>query len=268
MEIELKNISFQSLDKVSIKLRSNKIIGVYGKKKGQLFELLSNNMEYKGTIIIDGKKLTKKTVSTVRNRISYIKKNSLEDRQSMTVEELFRFTIFKKKISIKDIDKKVSDALKIVGLDESYLQRQYGELSLGEAKLVLLSKAMLENPTIIIVDELFAGIDGNIKKYLLKLFEKLKTKYNKTIILGSMDVDFLYQNTEDCILLDNIVASGNTTDIFQNVPFLIENDIEIPKLSLFTYLTVKDKQTRLSYHKDIRDLIKDIYKHIDFTKNK
>ena len=127
---------------------------------------------------------------------------------------------------------------------------------------------MLENPTVIIVDELFAGLDENIKKYLSKLFQKLKTKYNKTIIIGSMDVDFLYQNTENIILLDNIIRVGKTQDVFEDVPFLIENDIEVPKLPLFTYLTVKYKRTKLSYHKDIRDLIKDIYKHIDFSEKK
>ena len=31
---------------------------------------------------------------------------------------------------------------------------------------------------------------------------------------------------------------------------------------MITYLARKDKEVKIDYHKDIRDIIKDIYKHV------
>ena len=40
------------------------------------------------------------------------------------------------------------------------------------------------------------------------------------------------------------------------------NKIDIPEIIEFTYLAKKQKNVKIDYHKDIRDIIKDIYKHV------
>ena len=91
----------------------------------------------------------------------------------------------------------------------------------------------------------------------------LKNRYHKTIIIASNNSNLLYELTDDLIIIKKarVVAADETVKIYQDVDFLKYNDIEIPDLVKFTYLA-KKKKVKLSYHRDIRDLIKDVYKHV------
>ena len=62
--------------------------------------------------------------------------------------------------------------------------------------------------------------------------------------------------------VDKILVEGDTKDIFQRVDFLSRNKINIPEIVEFTYLAKKKKNVSIDYHSDIRDIIKDIYKHV------
>ena len=48
----------------------------------------------------------------------------------------------------------------------------------------------------------------------------------------------------------------------QREDFLKKNRINITKIVEFTYLAKKKKNIKIDYHKDVRDIIKDIYKHV------
>ena len=41
-----------------------------------------------------------------------------------------------------------------------------------------------------------------------------------------------------------------------------KNRVNIPEIVEFTYQAKKEKKAKIDYHRDIRDLIKDIYKHV------
>ena len=41
-----------------------------------------------------------------------------------------------------------------------------------------------------------------------------------------------------------------------------EKGIDVPELPLITYLAKKEKGVKLFYHDDVRDIIKDVYKHV------
>ena len=60
----------------------------------------------------------------------------------------------------------------------------------------------------------------------------------------------------------NIACSILANDeIFTSDELMKENVIPMPYITKVTYLA-KKKKVKLSYHKDVRDIIKDIYKHV------
>ena len=65
------------------------------------------------------------------------------------------------------------------------------------------------------------------------------------------------------MILENgyLLIHDNTSKVFQDINFLESHNLDVPDLVRFTKLA-KDKKVRLSYHKDILDLIKDVYKHV------
>ena len=165
-------------------------------------------------------------------------------------------------IKVKDSSKKIKDSLRIVGLNQSYLDKNLNILSKSEMKLIQIAVALLSNPDIIILDDPFKFLDMKYSKKLYLLLLKLKEQYNKLIIIGSNNSNILYKYTTKMHFIKNgqIIIEGNTNQIYQDVAFLNKNGFEIPDIVKFTYKA--KKKAKIQYHKDIRDIIKDIYKHV------
>ncbi len=151
----------------------------------------------------------------------------------------------------------------MVGLNKSCLNKKIKSLSSGEKKLLQVAISLIYNPSIIIFDEPFVELDYSNQKKLIKLIKALKEKYHKTVIIASNNANILYEITDDIVILKKgrILAADNTIKVYQNTNLLKENEVDVPDLIKFTMLA-KEKKVKLSYHRDIRDLIKDVYKHV------
>lgn len=268
MEIILNNVSCKTeddyLEKINLVIPHKEIVGLTGTEGNLLLNYLDGHISSTGTITFDNKKRTKKNLEEFKKDVSLVPNKPFFKDFLSTVEEYMKFFLKYYHIPVKNIDKKMKDSLKMVGLDNSYLTVNMEKISKGEMKLIQIALCLLSNPKVILLEEPFLHLETFSQKKLMNLFRMLKEKYNKTIVIMSCDNNLLYENTDYLIVLGNhtCIKTGRTQEIFQDVPFLIANDLEIPVLVYFTYKVKNEKNIRLSYHKDIRDLIKDIYKHV------
>ena len=93
-------------------------------------------------------------------------------------------------------------------------------------------------------------------------FEKpISTLSTGEIKLVQIVLSLIYNPSIIILEKGHLLAFGNVLEIYQDIPFLIENELEIPDLVRFTMLARK-KKIKLSFHRDVRDLIKDVYKHV------
>ena len=269
MEIVLKNVSYsyknkKKLDKISLIIESNKITGITGNNKSTLCEIIDAIIQADyGEITIDNIEYTKANLKTIRNKVAMIKQNPFDQFFTSNPKDEIMFLISRLSYQPKNIDKKINQALEIVGLNSEILNKNLEELTIGEKKLFQIAISLIYNPDVIIFDETFTSLDRNNKRKIIKLIKELKNKYNKTVIISSNDYDLLYELTDNIVILrrNRLLASGKTTEIYQNVDFLKENRIDIPNLVKFTMLA-RQKNIKLSYHRDILDLIKDVYRHV------
>ncbi len=262
MELIYKNISYQESN-YSLTINSSDITGITGKDLEKLEKILSLKILPEGNITIDKEKITRENINNYRKIIA--KTENIENlKYKTTVAEYLEYIIKKNNLTIKNATKKIIDSLKIVGLNINNLTKDIKELSTSEQELLKISISLLSNPEVIILKEPFHNLDLKNQKKLNLLLTRLKDQYNKVIIIISNNSNQLYKYTNKMIFIkDNkVLLEGNTKDSYMKVDYLIKNKFSIPEIVYFTYIAKKTKKIKIDYHKDIRDIIKDIYKHV------
>lgn len=264
MEIKWKDVEYNDFHDLNLEISNNDITGIFGRGKSTILQLLGAVEIGKGLITYDNLKLDKNNLNQIRKKISIVNQEFKKQTYLNTIKEHMEFIIKYYKLTIKDPNKKIVDSLKIVGLNNTYLDRNINTLSNSELKLVQLAISLLSNPEIILLDDPFINLDTKNEKKLLVLLNKLKDHYKKTIVIASHDSNTLYKYTSKIIIIKNnkILIEGPTKEVYEKVSYLIKNKIEIPDIVMFTHKAKSDKNIHIDYHRDIRDLIKDIYKHV------
>ena len=240
MEIELENIKINDWE-FSTNLSSNDIIGITGPDYSEFLNIISLKELPEGKIKIDKEDVTKENILDINKKICIMKKDFKKYNYLNTIKEHMDFII-----------------------NYYHLQINITSLSKSEQKKVEIAINLLSNPDVLILDEPFKELDNKSRKKIMMVLTRLKEQYHKLIIIGSRNSNILYQYTTKMIFVKNkrIFLEGTTQECYERVDYLKRNGYQIPEIVLFTYKAIKKKKVKLDYHKDIRDIIKDIYKHV------
>lgn len=249
-EDKIKNISYEFEEE-----KITSIISASGEGKTILSYLISG---------IE-KPTSGEITNTYKGRdIGYLFQNAEESFIFGTVREELIFGLRKYNYKIDNIQKRLEDSLKMVGLPLEYLDRNPFELSSGEKELLSLAVVLSLNPKLIIIDEPIIYLDNKRQEYLIKLLKKLKNSYKKTIILLSSNLDFVSRVTDNYILLKNgkLISSGTNKELLKASDKIKKASIEISKIIDFVNIVKKKKNIDLDVTFDIKELMKDIYRNV------
>lgn len=252
-------ITFES----KFKLKSNQIIGLIDKNR-YFINYLEKIGFTKNNIVVDKKKVLIKELGSFKKKISIIN-NYLNDTLDLTVYQYMKYIIFTDMLDLKNYKKKIYDSLKIIGYQESYLDKKINSLSKTEKQWISFAIGLLSNPDMIVLDNFFKSFDLKNTKKMMRLLMQLTEQYNKIVVIYENSSDSIYSLSKYTFIIKNseVLIEGDTKDIFSNnMNYLLTNGVEIPKTVEFSYLVNEKKKVRLGYFKDVRDLIKDIYKKV------
>ncbi len=260
------------LDDINLDFESGKVYAIVGKcgsGKTTLIELINGVLlPTSGHIDISSYRLEQnnkiKDINSLRNKIGLVFQFPEEQFFANTVEREIEFALNCFNYKKSGIEKRIKDALIMVGLDESFLKRDPLSLSHGEKRLVAIASILVFNPKVIVLDEPTIGLDYVSRKNLLKIIRMLKNRYGKTIIVVSHDTDFLLKISDEVIVLEDgrVVLKGNKYDVFSNEKIMKKNNIKVPDIIEFSNLVKKKKNIKIGYRDEINDLIKDIYRYV------
>lgn len=280
MEIKLDSVTYYNelnkkvIDDVTYDFYAGTVYGIIGPSgsgKSYLGKIISGllKLEY-GNIIYDNLTINdinqKKYVNYIKRQVGFLHENSEEQFIASTVYEELYSVLKKYNYKISQIDNRIQDVLKIVGLSENYVSRDPFTLSTGEMRKLALAKVLIYNPKVIVLDEPWIGLDAYEQKQLIKLIRRLKKRVNKTIIIITNNLEFLIQIADNVIVLErgSILKSGNKIDVFKDTRFLKKNNIQAPNTVLFSDIVLQKKKIKIGYRDQINDLIKDIYRYAEW----
>lgn len=278
MEVIFKNVNFsynvgmpnekKALKNISVYLESgliHGIIGPIGSGKTTMLELMNGvTKPSSGEITVGDYELTNKKNNFKFNDFRYdvglVYQFPEKQFFCSTVGEEIAFSgkVFDPKN--KNIKNKVKKVLKMVGLDDSYLKRSPFSLNGGEKRRVAIASVLISNPKLLIMDEPTIGLDNNSKKRLMRLLKNLKTRYMKTVIIVTHDVDMLYEIVDDVVVLNDgkIIKQGNKKEVFSDVDLLDENNAPVPNV-VRTCKIIHDKTgINLGYVENLNSLVRKI----------
>ena len=149
--------------------------------------------------------------------------------------------------------------LKLVGLDESYLEKSPFDLSGGQKRRVAIAGILAMNPDILILDEPTAGLDPQGAKEMLNLFKEIN-KQGKTVIIVSHDMNQVLEYCDDVIVMNKgqIERHVPVSELFKETDYLTSLSIDLPTITSFILELNKGGFSIDSSIKDINQLIQEI----------
>ncbi|QCI25528.1 zinc ABC transporter ATP-binding protein ZnuC [Buchnera aphidicola (Sitobion avenae)] len=158
--------------------------------------------------------------------------------QKLNINTLLPITVERfMQLSHKTNNIKISEMLRRVKA-ESLKFCQLQKLSGGEIQRILLAKALLNNPKLLVLDEPTQGVDVTGQLALYKLINEIRYELKCSILIVSHDLNFVMAKTDDVICLNNhVCCSGTPEAVCNNVEFI----------SIFGYKYVKELAI---YHHD------------------
>jgi len=150
----------------------------------------------------------------------------------------------------------IENALKMVGLEKSVLEKTLDELTISEKfKIDLVTKL---NKDIIIVGNLSNCLIKKEMEYMKKLFLKLSNEYKKKIIVIDKDVETFFNLTNSIVVMKDKEIIYKTEDFFDKELY---KHTSTPKIIDFIFY-VNEKNIKLDKNVDIYELIKNIYRSV------
>lgn len=137
-------------------------------------------------------------------------------------------------VSEEDAVKTAREKLALVGIDESLFDRSPFELSGGQMRRVAIAGILAMEPAILVLDEPTAGLDPLGRKELMTLFKKLHQS-GMTIVLITHLMDDVAEYANQVYVMEKgrLVKGGKPSDVFQDVVFMEEVQLGVPKITAF-----------------------------------
>ena len=185
------------------------ILGGNGSGKTTTLKILAGLLKpYRGKVIIDNNKMTKKTtVDFNRLGVAMLPQNPesvfLKSRVIDDYTELCKI----KEIEKSDYEDKINSVAEKLGIKDLLENHPY-DLSGGEIQKCALGKVLISEPKILLLDEPTKGVDAYSKLSLSKILQEIKSE-GVTIITVTHDVEFASIVADRCgLFFDGEVLSS------------------------------------------------------------
>jgi ABC-2 type transport system ATP-binding protein len=191
--VEVKNLkknygSIEAVKDISFNIKENEIIGLLGPNGsgktttiGMMLGLLKPS---NGEILIDGKKIEENRIEILQ-KINFISPY-IELPKKLTVKQ--NLIVYGKLYNVIDLKNRIEYLVEKLRLSD-LLNKLTGELSSGQKNRVSLAKALINNPTVLLLDEPTASLDPEIGDYVRTFLEKYRKEKKISILLASHNMN-------------------------------------------------------------------------------
>lgn len=231
MIVQLKNVSKQykdanfKLENISFDINKKEVIGIIGRNgtgKSTILKMINGIVSYdSGDILYKNSSIKSMDASTLRKtrkNLAYIFQHSnLIDNKSVYYHLSLVYKLNKVSVDKKKIDD-ILEFMNITRLKNSLC----GSLSGGEQQKVAIAMALLQEPEVLLCDEISSALDTNSEKEIFALLNKLRTTTDISIVMISHSLSLLKNFCDRVVVIDDstikdiVVPNKNAKDDYDS----------------------------------------------------
>ncbi|NLC77657.1 MAG: ABC transporter ATP-binding protein [Clostridia bacterium] len=255
MAVKLNNVSFTypngriGLREVNLHLKSGKktaILGLNGSGKSTLlYHLNGTILPQTGSVEILNLKVHKKNLREIRRQVGFLFDYPDHQLFSTTVYQDLKFGLDNYGYAEEEKKERIMQVAGELGITQLLDYAPY-QLSLGQKKKVAIAGLIVLEPSIIVCDEPFSGLDGSGLLQFKELLDNWAAK-GKTIIFSTHDVDLTYEWADEVVILSEgrVLKQGPTGEVLTDEDSYHRAGLVNPLLyDLFSHLEFKPKNAR------------------------
>lgn len=218
--------TIRAVDGVSFKLKAGETLGLVGEsgcgKSTTILEVLEMVKPQAGEITLKGNsydQLDARTKRQLRRDIQIVFQDPMAAVDPrMPVGEIVGEPLTVHKDAADDRDERVYEMLELVGLDREMADRYPHEFSGGQRQRIGIARALVTNPSILVLDEPVSALDVSVQAGVINLLEDLRDSLGLSYIFVAHDLAIVRQISDwvAVMYLGRIVEYGPVDDVFEH----------------------------------------------------
>ena len=206
----------KAVNNISFKIDENEIVGLLGPngcgKTTTIGMILGLLKPTSGQVLINGKDIENNKIS-ILHKMNFISPY-IELPKKLTVYQ--NLIVYGKLYNIQNLNERInflSEKLRLRDL----LDKITGELSSGQKNRVSLAKALINDPTVLLLDEPTAALDPETADFIRTFLEKLREEKKISVLLASHNMDEVKRLCNSVMMMKdgNIVDGGTPEDLIE-----------------------------------------------------
>lgn len=218
----------KAVDDINFKIHKGETFGLVGEsgcgKSTVARTILRLNEATDGKIIFNGQDITHMNDSQmrpVRRNMSMIFQDpygSLDPRQRAGDIVMEPMKNFKLDMTKDEMNKRVDELFRLVGLDPAYKERVPHEFSGGQRQRLVIARSLSTNPSFIVCDEAISALDVSIQAQVINLLEDLQIKLGLTYLFIAHDLSVVRHISDriGVMYLGQLVEMADWKSLYEN----------------------------------------------------
>ena len=204
----------EAVKNVNFEIRENEIIGLLGPngcgKTTTIGMILGLLKPTSGQVLINGFQLEKNRIEILQ-KINFISPY-IELPKKLTVKQ--NLIVYGKLYSVKNLNNRIDYLVEELRL-QNLLDRVTGELSSGQKNRISLAKAIINNPSVLLLDEPTASLDPETGDFVRTFLENYKKEKKVSILLASHNMEEVTRLCSSIMMMKNglIIDQGEPNDL-------------------------------------------------------
>ena len=201
--------------------RTVAVVGESGSGKSTLARVITGLLPpLEGEITFNGRKLPRalkdRDQDTLRRiqMIYQMPDTALNPRQTV-FDVIGRPVEFYRGLTGAKKEARVVELLKLIEMDESYIDRLPGELSGGQKQRICIARALAAEPELIICDEVTSALDQIVQEGILQLLMRLQRELHVSYLFITHDIATVRAISDEIVVMfqGRVVQQGPKTKV-------------------------------------------------------